>query len=287
MKSKLNPTKLEILSLGIGWQSTALYFMSALGELPLIDCAIFADPGGEKRDTYKYLEWLIKWAQDNNGPTIIVAKDKDLEKDLLNNTNSTGQRFGSIPAFTRNGDGSIGMLRRQCTGEYKIAVVDKAIRHLHGLAPRVRNIPTNIWKGITVDEFNRVDKPTDKWKTYVYPFCGFEIPAIGKPIKLSFGKATARNELPAWYRSHELPMPPKSSCKFCPYHSDFNWSEMKEKDPSDFADAVKVDYALRNSTEKGVNNPVFLHRSGKPLDKVQFDKSQKIPFGECTGNCDV
>lgn len=279
--------KLNILSLGLGWQSTAIYFMSALGELPRIDCAIFADPGGEKRETYKYLEWLTAWAIENDGPTIIVARKGSLEKDLLNSINSKGKRFASIPAYTKNIDGSTGMLQRQCTYEYKIALVDKAIRHLHGLAPRVKNIPTNIWKGITIDEIQRMDKPSDKWKTFVYPLCGYSIPSVGKPASLDCGKRMARNELPAWYRSHNLPMPPKSSCKFCPFQADKNWLDLKRNSPDDFSDAVKVDKAMRSSSKKGINNPIFLHRSLRPLDEVVFDETQDIPFGECSGTCNT
>lgn len=279
--------KLNILSLGLGWQSTAIYLMSAIGELPRIDFAVFADPGGESRKTYEYLEWIKKWAVDNNAPVIVVATDKNLQNDLLSQKNSNRHRFASIPAYTKNEDGTIGMLRRQCTGEYKIYVVDRAIRTIYNLSARTRNIPTNIWKGITIDEFQRVDKPREKWKTFIYPFCGYEIQSSGKPTKLSFGKITSRDELPAWYRERNFPMPPKSSCKFCPYHSDYNWSEMKENSPEDFADAVMIDYAIRDSAAKGLNSPIYLHRSGIPLDQVQFEKTQKIPFGECSGTCNT
>jgi len=279
--------QLDILSLGVGWQSSALYFMSALGELPRIDYAIVSDVGGEPKTFHWYLKFMLQWQKENNGPEIIVTNSKNLEKDLLNNTNSDGNRFSSIPAFTKNDDGSTGMLRRQCTGEYKIEQVDKAIRNIYGLKPRARNIPTRIWKGITADELVRIDKPGDKWKTLVYPFCGYELNSTDKPKQLAFGKIMHRNELPSWFRLHNLPLPSKSSCKFCPYHSDTNWLDLKTNAPDDFADAVKIDYAIRNSTEKGINNPIYLHRSLKPLDQVQFDETQNIPFGECSGTCNT
>ncbi len=111
----------KVLSLGLGVQSTALYFMSSLGELPRVDVAIFADLGREKRKTYEYLDYLLKWKEQNDGIEIIVVKKKNLFQHLLETVNSSGNRFAAIPAFTKNDDGTIGMLKRQCTGEYKIS----------------------------------------------------------------------------------------------------------------------------------------------------------------------
>ena len=52
---------LKIISLGVGTQSTTLYFMSSLGVLPRADYAIFSDPGAESIETYNYLNWLLDW----------------------------------------------------------------------------------------------------------------------------------------------------------------------------------------------------------------------------------
>lgn len=42
---------LKIISLGLGVQSTALYYMSSMGELPRCNYAIFVDTGKEKKKT--------------------------------------------------------------------------------------------------------------------------------------------------------------------------------------------------------------------------------------------
>ena len=44
-----------ILSLGVGVQSTTMAIMAAKGDLPPVDCAIFADPGYESKATMTYL----------------------------------------------------------------------------------------------------------------------------------------------------------------------------------------------------------------------------------------
>ena len=100
---------MKVISLGLGVQSTAMYFMSSIGDLPKADHAIFADPGAELPETYKILEMLQGWAKYNNGIPIHVAREKNLLQDILNQTNSTGQRWASIQAFTESG----GMVRRQ------------------------------------------------------------------------------------------------------------------------------------------------------------------------------
>jgi hypothetical protein len=263
--------------------------MSSMGELPRADYAVFADPGAEKKDTYEYIEWLLRWEKANQGIPIIIKKDKNLKHDLIHGTNSTGGRFTSIPAFTKNADGGTGMLRRQCTNEYKIEIVDQAIREIHGLARRKRNIPTIIWKGISLDEAVRMSNPTEKWKTYYYPYIGYatSFGAKAKRFQGELYKPMDRNQIVAWYNSKGFPIPPKSSCVFCPYHNDHSWKSIKES-PEDWEQAVELDKAIRNSTQKGVNQPVFLHRSLVPLDEVIFNLNEPdLPLGECSGECDV
>ena len=62
---------------------------------------------------------------------------------------------------------------------------------------------------------------------------------------------------------------------------------MKENEPEDFNDACKVDESIRSMTKQGIDNPVYLHRSLKPLRDVVFDPNNRIQFGECSGNCHI
>lgn len=279
-------TEATILSLGIGVQSTAIYYMSTMGLIPRIDFAIFADTGKEKQKTYLYLQYLQSWAKKHNGPEIIVKTDKNLYADLLNKQNSTDHRFASIPAYTKNTDGSMGMLRRQCTGEYKIAVVDKCIRdEIYQLQPGSRRPATEIYKGITTDEIQRMSIPMEAWKVLVYPFCGYRIWKKGhERIKDYAAPVMNRSNLLQWYAENNLLVPPKSSCVFCPYTSEKTWQDMKANDPEDFEAACKVDDAIRDSTKEGVDNPVYLHESCQPLRQVIFNENEPELFkGECTG----
>lgn len=276
----------QIISLGMGVQSTALYLMSSMGELPRADQAVFADTGKEGKATYEYLLFLLQWQQKNNGIPITVLRDKNLFADLMGE--NTQHRFTSIPAFTQNEDGSTGMLRRQCTSEYKIHPVDNFIRdQVYHLPKGSRRPVTAVWHGITLDEMSRMSASLEAWKLNTYPFLGRSIDKAGNLQRLSWATPMTRQEVIRWYMLHALPVPPKSSCVFCPYQSDHAWAMKKRHAPEDFAAAVAVDEAIRNSTAKGIYNPVYLHRSCRPLADVVFDPDQDEPSGECSGHCHV
>lgn len=276
----------QIISLGMGVQSTALYFMSSLGELPRACMAIFADTGREGAGTYAYLDFLLKWKEQNGGIDIIVLRDKNLYEDLLEK-GSVG-RFVSIPAFTGNPDGSTGMLRRQCTSEYKIKIIDNYIRdHVYQLPKGSRRPATSIWHGITLDEIQRMAVPIEAWKNNTYPFLGYVTRKNSESITLDWGTAMTRQQVVEWYLRQGLPLPPKSSCIFCPYQSDRSWADKKKNHPEDFNAAIEVDEAIRNSTHRGILHPIYLHRSCRPLAEIEFDVSQNEDWGECSGNCHV
>ena len=251
MKNTLSSANLKVISLGLGVQSTAMYMMSSLGYIPRADHAVFADPGAELPMTYEILEVLKDWAKLNNGIPIHVNSDRNLYEDLLNQQNSTGQRFASIPAFSENG----GMVRRQCTKEYKIEPVIKTIRSIYGLKPRKRMPMTEVWLGITMDEIERVKESMLPRITYHYPLIDMRM---------------RRSECISFFKDRSFPVPPKSSCVFCPYHSNKNWKELKEKLPEEFDKAVKIDEAIRDSSKKGLKEPIYLHRSCTPLERVDF-----------------
>jgi hypothetical protein len=258
--------------------------MCSNGVYDRLDLAIFSDTGGEKTKTLEYYNFMIKWQEENNGIPLHVASYKNLEKDLLNQQNSTNNRFASIPAFTKSGK-DVGMLRRQCTNEYKISQVNRKYRDILDIGKKRFPI-TEIWQGITLDEMSRMRIPQEKWKINVYPFCGYKIYPDGKCVKFTDNVKT-RNDLMNWYADNNLPMPVKSSCKFCPFHSDANWLDLKKNDPNDFKDAVNVDYSIRDSSKKGIKNQIFIHQSLIPLDKVDFNENQLSIWGNCSDVCDV
>lgn len=109
----------RFLHLGAGVQSSTRAEMIFEGELDRIDAAIFADTGNEPPWVYGQVWYLAGRLAAVNIPLIVVMKSSG---GLLADAMTPGGRFASMPLFTKNPTtGQIGMLRRQCTAEYKIA----------------------------------------------------------------------------------------------------------------------------------------------------------------------
>lgn len=63
---------------------------------------------------------------------------------------------------------------------------------------------------------------------------------------------------------------------------------MKLKQPAEWQQAVTLDHQIRNSSRMGVRQPIYLHRSCKPLDEVDLGENQLELFDcECSGVCGV
>ncbi|OWK45569.1 hypothetical protein [Fimbriiglobus ruber] len=272
----------HVLNLGPGVQSTALYLLAREGRVRF-DWAIFADTGEEPAAVYRHLEHL----RTLGGPPILVRSAGRLGDDLVHGRNSTGQRFVSIPAFTRAPDGRIGMVRRQCTAEYKVEVVNRAIRReLLGLKPRQR-IPRDVtvyqYFGISIDEAGRAARAQKRFAEVkhtvpVYPL-----------IELGWSRTDC-----VGYLRQKLPYEvPKSSCVFCPYRTNLSWLHLKQTDPEGWRRAVEIDEALRADgtiATRGFRQQLYLHRTCQPLAGIDWTALvpttlDPMTTGECLGRC--
>lgn len=86
---------LRVLSLGAGVQSTTLFILSAIGVLPKLDYAIFADTGAEPQEVYDHLDRLEREVAIPAGIPIIRVQYGDLEQHLFD-----PNRMSTIPAYT-------------------------------------------------------------------------------------------------------------------------------------------------------------------------------------------
>jgi hypothetical protein len=279
----------HVLNLGAGVQSTALYLMFCDGLLPKLDAAIFADTQDEPAEVYKHLAWL----ESLNGPRIIRTSIGRLSDDLIRGMNSTGQRWISIPAFTVGEvDEREGRLRRQCSKEYKIIPIRRAVREqVLGIA-RGRAVPKGTvvhqYIGISLDEAGRAGRIR---KSKMPRYLRVEFPLIEKFFM-------ARHHCEEFLAKRVPHKTPKSACRFCPFHDDPTWARIKQ-DPAEWNEAVAVDVALRSDAvtknrRRKNNAPMFLHRSLQPLTQIEFaassqrEKQSWLGFSrECLGVCGV
>ena len=258
--------RLKVISLGMGVQSTALYLMSSMGyKVPRADVAVFSDPQAEHPKTYEILDWLLEWKEKNNGIEIIINKDRNILKDILKSQNRFGGKWVTIPAFGKNG----GMIRRQCTNDYKIQPVRDSIREVHNLKKHQRMIRTELWLGISLDEIERMKESRMYNIKYFYPLVYHSI---------------SRNDCAEFFKSNNFPIPVKSSCVFCPYHSNKFWKEIQKENGSAWKQAIAVDKQIRNSSQKGEDDKIYIHNSCKPLEEIDFDDGQLEMFEGF--NCD-
>ncbi|MCX5231460.1 phosphoadenosine phosphosulfate reductase, partial [Streptomyces sp. NBC_00233] len=77
-----------------------------------------------------------------------------------------------------------------------------------------------------------------------------------------------RADYPRIIRSAGLPMPPKSSCDFCPVRKIPEWQAMYEQDPDRFARACEVEDVISTHLTTKNKRPVYLTRAGRPLREL-------------------
>jgi hypothetical protein len=299
-----SPIRLRALSLGAGVQSTTMALMAAHGAIgPMPDCAIFADTGWEPKAVYDHLAWLMS---PNFLPfPIHVVSAGNIRDQLI--AAADGQRWASIPAFTKTvtppgaevpvldegDDGeivtigtrwtatetvSIGMIRRQCTTEFKIVPIRRKVRELAGLT-RKRSPDHPVveqWIGISTHEIIRAKPSFEPWQVKRFPL-----------IEMRMSRA----DCVAWLSRHDYPLPPKSACIGCPFHDDVRWRHMRDHDPDAWFDAIDVDRTIRTGI-RGIRGEVFLHRSALPLEEADLstpaDHGQlDLWANECEGMCGV
>lgn len=299
-----SPIRLRALSLGAGVQSTTMALMAAHGAIgPMPDCAIFADTGWEPKAVYDHLAWLMS-------PNVLpfpvhVVSAGNIREQLI--AAGYGERWASIPAFTRtvtpagaelpvldeDDDGeivtigkrqtsketvSIGMIRRQCTTEFKIVPIRRKVRELAGLTRKRSPVYPVVeqWIGISTDEIIRAKPSFEAWQVKRFPL---------------IEQRMSRADCLAWLTRHDYPLPPKSACIGCPFQDDARWRHMRDHDPGAWFDAITVDRAIRTGL-RGIRGEVFLHRSAVPLEEADLatlaDHGQlDLWANECEGMCGV
>jgi len=275
---------MEIMSFGGGVQTVALTVMACNGYLGIEkpDHAIFADTKWETQSTYDYIKWFEGWMTDRGLKLHTVTKG-DIRADALDKNS----RFASMPLYTLDKkSGQKGMIRRQCTNEYKIQPVMKKIRELVGLKKyeRWKGEQINLWLGISLDEAQRMKDSQIKWITYKYPLIDHLIARDKRTYHGLIGKDFCIQYL----ESQNIPIPPKSACIGCPFHSDYYWKNLKREAPEEFKNACDFDDEIRKH-RVAIRGAVFIHRSCKPLSEVNFsDQPDLFGVAQCDeGYCGI
>ena len=274
--------KKRFLSLGAGVQSSALALMITKGEIPIVEAGIFADTGAEPEAVYKWLDWL----KSTVSFPIYKVKIGDLYWHtlwFLNNMPLVDEGL-SIPFFTKeNTKRGVGMMVRQCTYIYKILPVTMKIRNLLNVKKykkinkKIGDQGIDLLLGISYDEALRMKQNKNKYFNNIYPLVDLKI---------------NRQDCIDWIKKNYNKTPPRSSCIFCPYHSNKEWLKIKEN-KNDWDKLVKFDRGLRDTKDwwgqgkrniKNKNN-LYLHYSCKPIEEVDF-KTKEDNKSSLTDACE-
>jgi hypothetical protein len=248
---------LRIISYGGGVQSSALVVLASQGRLDEvmggpIDAAVFVNVGddAEHPDTLGYVRTVMTpWATER-GVTVEeirptwrrgarAGQPKDLHTELMR------PDLRDIPIPIRMPEGMPGM--RQCTVRFKIRVISRWLRE-HGASP---DTPAVRAVGISTDEFHRANNAnTEPNQSVAYPL-----------LDLGLDRQACMSVI----RDAGLPVPPKSSCYFCPFHKPAHWSEMRRDRPDLFDQAAELEAHLIVQRINLGRDPAYLTRFGKPL----------------------
>lgn len=252
--------ELRYVSLGAGVESSALLVLAALGlrGCPSVDLAIFADTQDEATWTYGQLVAMQRFAAEHGVTVMSVTRGR-----------LSGDPVIRVPAYVRNTDGEVAPLTQNCTRDYKLTPIRRAVR-AEMKRRGVRKAAALI--GISLDEADRMSDSRFKFLRHVYPL-----------VDARMRKRDCADLL----RAHGLPVPRKSACVFCPWRSDRGWRDLQVHDPLGWEVACLYDDRLREQRGAAV------HRSMIPLRELNFaaqtsflDDSDQFS-NDCSGRCGV
>lgn len=249
---------LRAFSFGGGVQSVACLVLAAQGRIDF-KTFVFSNVGddSEHPGTLRYLEEYAKPFAELHGLELITVhkrtKDGEIET-LFGRLTKEGSRSLPIPVrMSRTGAPGT----RSCTADFKIKVIAKFHKD-QGATPAN---PAVVGIGISLDEFQRMRSASGvPHQTLEYPL-----------IDLGLDRADCERII----AEAGLPVPPKSSCWFCPFHTVKAWARMRDEEPELFERSVQLERMLNDRRAMLGKDPVYFSSRLKPLDKA-FEKIDQL-----------
>lgn len=231
--------------------------------------AIFANVGerAENPSTLAYVRDVAGPYAAEHGIELVEVQRGGKWPDLYERLTHPESRFLGIPVrFDRTGAPA----HRSCTTDYKIEVIGKELKR-RGATPTE---PATVSIGISTDEWMRANRrKVEPHETATYPL-----------LDLGLSRADCMRLV----KDAGLPVPDKSSCWFCPFHSKQAWRYMRTDSPELFERAAALEDTLNERRAAMDKDPVWLTDAGIPLRQAVMDSDAL--FGPETdaisGECD-
>ena len=234
----------KVISYGGGVQSTAMIVLAIQGRIPDVDAALFSNVGDdtEHPDTIHFVRnIMIPWAAERGFSVQELTPIRRGEPTTIwNEMMRPDSKRDMIPVFGEQGN----PLRRVCTVDFKVKTIHRWLK-ANGAT---KENPAYVQLGISTDEIQRANNK----QTYPYEIKQFPLLDLGMN----------RTDCMQVIRDAGLPVPPKSSCFFCPFHSELTWSELRRDHPDLFDKAQQLEDHLQKRKEESGLRQVFLTRKG-------------------------
>lgn len=257
------------ISYGGGVQSTAMLVLAAQERIDF-RLAIFSNVGNDSEhpETIEYFNNVAKPYAAQHGIELVELKKtgKGKEQTLWEKLIKEDSRSIGIPVRMSD-SGAPG--RRNCTVEFKIKRVASELKR-RGATPQN---PAVVALGISLEEYQRMRTSSGiPYQTLAYPLIDLRIDRAG--CEQIIAKAG-------------LPVPPKSSCFFCPYHTIAYWKKMKQTHPELFEKSVLLEETLNQRRQQLNRDPVWFTNKLMPLRLVVGDNVQMDLFKDEAPGCDI
>lgn len=260
---------MRTISYGGGVQSTAMLVLAAQGEIDY-RVALFANVGDDSENpaTLAYVEQVAKPFAVAHGIELVELRRTWRDGRQTSLLAYTQGDVLDIPLPVYVGTGAPG--NRGCTDRWKRQVISRWHKQ-HGATP---DDPAVCGLGISWDEMQRMRTDSGyAWQVLDYPLIDLRL---------------RRSDCAAIITAAGLPVPPKSSCWFCPFHRRAEWQEMKRTQPELFERAVALEQRINEKRTAMGKDAVYLHTSCKPLVDAVADQMVLFEDESCdSGLCFV
>jgi len=258
----------RFISYGGGVQSTALIVLAVTGRIEPVDAALFCNTGddSEHPDTLRFVrEIAVPYARSHGLPIheiqrVTKGEPQTLWGRMMNHTRDSLQE--PIPVYGWKG----APMSRACTVDHKILVLKRWLKQ------NCETLPVETLIGISVDEIERAKTGESDYEIRRYPL-----------LDLGMNRTDCAKVI----SDAGLPVPPKSSCFFCPFHSLLTWSELRRDRPDLFEKAAQLEDVLNERRARREKPPVHLTRKQQPLrDAIPIAQDSLFASDEMEGQCD-
>ncbi|MCD0483452.1 phosphoadenosine phosphosulfate reductase [Streptacidiphilus sp. ASG 303] len=258
-------------SFGGGVQSMAALVLAAQGRIDY-HTFLFANVGDDSENpaTLTYVQRYARPYAAAHGIELTtldrVMVRSGETRTLYGEITREGSKSLKIPVRMSNGAPGT----RSCTADYKILVIGRELKR-RGATP---DHPATVGIGISLDEIHRANRRRSEPHEHIaYPL-------------LELG--LRRTDCARIIRDAGLPVPPKSSCWFCPFKRPESWHEQRRSEPELFEKACQLEELLNRRRDELGKDHVYLTRFGKPLRDAIPDGVDTLPFeiDDGDGLCD-